>query len=447
MPGWTDHIANVFKSTPILDQALRYNPHYYGPVRDLLRGLDDMDRSARRTLSERLTQRTFAWASKIRGGLPRDVPLQERPLIEQRQLGAHPERFTVPGLMRVGAATSGTTGIPVNLKRSLRCIAAEQAFIDDLLAVWNLTFRNARVARLRAGAVKDVTNRRPPYGVYREGGRKLVLSSNHLSPRTVEWFRDELVRFKPDVLFTHPSSGEALARFLPQGRPLNIPLVLTSSEMLNPAGRALMEGVFHATVLDYYGMAERVVWASGCASESYFFNPAYGRVELLPVEDAEAPRDHRAFEIVATGFWNEAMPLVRYRSGDRVIVPDTYSSQDFEDVTLGLKAVKSIQGRDKENLISPRGEVLVGLTHAAYGVKGLVRLQVIQERLDEITVRVVADPRMGAVDETQLTRNLREFVPDDMRISIRAGDEIERLPSGKTPFLIRRLPGSVEDIP
>jgi hypothetical protein len=36
-------------------------------------------------------------------------------------------------------------------------------------------------------------------------------------------------------------------------------------------------------------------------------------------------------------------------------------------------------------------------------------------------------------------RNLRDFVPPDMHIEIRMVDEIERLPSGKTPFVIRRL--------
>ncbi|MGB7903553.1 MAG: hypothetical protein WCF43_02590, partial [Steroidobacteraceae bacterium] len=132
-------------------------------------------------------------------------------------------------------------------------------------------------------------------------------------------------------------------------------------------------------------------------------------------------------------------PLVRYRSGDRVIVPAAYDEQDIEDVTLGLRPVISIQGRDKEHLISPRGEIIVGLTHAANGVRGLVRMQVVQDAIDSATIRVVADPRAGRVDESQLLKNVYEWVPADMRMTLLYVEDIERLPSGKTPFVIRRI--------
>src|SRR5262249_2243358 len=160
---------------------------------------------------------------------------------------------------------------------------------------------------------KPLSDDAPPYGKYYERGSKLMLSSNHLSPDTAQWFYRELDRFQPEVLFTHPSSGEALAYFMQQdGVTLNIPVVLTSSETLHPSGRRLMEATFHATVVDHYGMAERVVSANGLASGAYFFNPAYGRVELFPTPMNEAPAGYRAYEIVATGYWNEAMPLTRY---------------------------------------------------------------------------------------------------------------------------------------
>lgn len=436
-----NRLTAFLKSTSLIDDALRYNPLFYSPVRKLLQQLDTMDLAARRELADKLTQRTLAWAARLPGAPAASVPLQARLMLTKAQLRDHPERYTLPGLVRIPAATSGTTGIPVRLTRSLRCIASEQAFVDDLLGVWNLNFRDARIAVLRADNVKPALERQPPFGVYRKRGRKLVLSSNHLSPETAAWFGEELERFAPDVLFTHPSSGEALARFLQaQGTTLNLPLVLTSSEMLHASGRQLMETAFNTTVVDYYGMAERGVCASGLAAGNYFFNPAYGRTELEPLHDGEAPPGHRAYEIISTGYWNEAMPLVRYRSGDRAIVPDSYTEHDLELVTLGLKPVWAIQGRDKEHLISPRGEVLVGLTHATYNVRGLVRMQVLQQVCNAIDVRVVVDPRIGAIDESQLMANLRGLVPADMAIAIKVVNEIERLPSGKTPFVIRRLP-------
>jgi phenylacetate-CoA ligase len=440
MPRLIDRLTDAFKRSAVIDDRLRYRHQYYEPVRKLLRELDTMDRAARRALAERLTARTLQWAARLPDGLPRGVPLAERPIIEKDDVRGHPELFCTPALIRIPAATSGTTGIPVKLVRSLANVAVEQAFIDDLLGVWNYSFRSARVARLRADNVKPQSDREPPFGQYRDGGRQLLLSSNHLSALTVDWYFEALRDLRPDVLFTHPSSGEALARLLQQrGLSLEIPVVLTSSEMLHPAGRLLMESVFNATVIDYYGMAERVVLAAGVAAGAYFFNPAYGRVELLPIASGEAPAGRRAFEIVATGYWNEAMPLARYRSGDRAIVPESYTHEDLDDVCLGLKPVMSIEGRDKEHLISPRGEVIVGLTHAAAGIKGLVRMQVLQDAADRATIRVVVDPRVGRIDEAQLLRNAYVWVPADMRLTVEVVDEMERLPSGKTPFVIRRF--------
>lgn len=439
MARLTDRLADVFKRTDVVDSVLRYVPWHYAPVRRLLRELDAMDRAARIELRSRLSARAFGWAARLRDGLPADVPLADRPIIEKSELRDHPQRFRGRRLLSVPAATSGTTGIPVKLVRSLANVAAEQAFIDDLMGVWKYTFKSTKMARLRADSVKRPGERHPPYGQYRQEGRKLILSSNHLAPDTVEWFHRELLRMQPEVLFTHPSSGEALARFMQQrGLSLNIPLVLTSSEMLQPSGRRLMEGVLNATVIDYYGLAERVAFADGLAAGAYYFNPAYGLVELLPIADGEAPPGHRAYEIVATGYWNEAMPLVRYRTGDRAIIPASYSDDDIEDVTLGLKPAISIQGRDKEHLVSPRGEIIVGLTHAAYDVEGLVRMQVMQETLDAATIRVVVDPRSQRFDEAKLLRNLYDWVPSDMRLTVVQVDELERLPSGKTPFVIRR---------
>ncbi|MCV2361756.1 hypothetical protein LNV08_22585, partial [Paucibacter sp. TC2R-5] len=92
---------------------------------------------------------------------------------------------------------------------------------------------------------------------------------------------------------------------------------------------------------------------------------------------------------------------------------------------------------------SPRGEILVGLTHSTYGVAGLVRMQVVQDSLEYIKVNIVQDLCSGGVDTEKLLRNLRDFVPPDMKIEINIVDDIERLPSGKTPFVIQKIAGDV----
>jgi hypothetical protein len=66
-------------------------------------------------------------------------------------------------------------------------------------------------------------------------------------------------------------------------------------------------------------------------------------------------------------------------------------------------------------------------------------MQVIQYAVDRATIRAVVDPRVGHIDKAQLLRNAYQWVPADMRLTIDVVGEMERLPSGKTPFVIRRF--------
>ena len=52
---------------------------------------------------------------------------------------------------------------------------------------------------------------------------------------------------------------------------------------------------------------------------------------------------------------------------------------------------------------------------------------------------VVADPRVGRVNEAELIGNVRKWVPGDMRVTLEHVERIDRLPSGKTPFVNRRV--------
>ncbi len=85
-----------------------------------------------------------------------------------------------------------------------------------------------------------------------------------------------------------------------------------------------------AVTLDYYGLSERVCLATSYEPEQYYFHPLYGHVELFRAASDVSPGGSSA-EIDATGFWNRAMPLVRLRTGDSILIPHHYSDVDLEE--------------------------------------------------------------------------------------------------------------------
>jgi phenylacetate-CoA ligase len=308
-----------------------------------------------------------------------------------------------------------------------------------MLAPYGLRFGAARIASLRGDDVKAPSDRDPPFGIMANSGNHLILSAQHVTSETVDWFYEKLADFKPDIFYVYPSSGEILAlRMLERGMQLPLPLVMSNSEVLHPAGRKVIKEAFMGPVLDHYGVSERVVFAHSRKEGEFWINPAYGRTELIPVADDDLPHGFACAEIIGTGFWNEAMPLVRYRTGDRLIYPESYDDQDLEDVTLGLKPFSGIVGRDKDFVLSSRGE-MIWCAKFAWDTTRIVRIQVIQNSFTAIRILVVGKPGFGDSDLAVLMANVRNKVPADMHVDVELVSELQRLPNGKVPYVIRNV--------
>lgn len=428
------------KRSRVLDTALRYNPLYYDKVAELLRAVEKMDLSERRRLTQRLTERTLGWALATNTKVKAGTAYLDWPILDKEQLRGKEESFRNRGVFAVPAATGGTTGVPIRLWRSLRCVAAEQSFMDHILAPMGISFRTARIAILRSDYVKPPSDRRPPFGIQTHNGRRLILSSQHLDDETVEWYANELNEFAPNVFLVKPSSAESLARRIIQlGLEVRVPVILSSTEVLHNSSRRLLAETFQSIVVDQYGLAERTVFALSKKADAYFINPAYGYAEFRQVSDANFPEHLSCAEIITTGFWNESMPLVRYRTGDLIVYPSSYNSNDLEAVALGLKPFLSIVGRSNDYLISPRGGRLVSINHLLRETTNVVRMQIVQESLDRVRIRVIPDSAYGKADRDILMENVRRKIPDDMTVTIEIVDELETVSSGKVPFVIRRV--------
>jgi phenylacetate-CoA ligase len=258
-----------------------------------------------------------------------------------------------------------------------------------------------------------------------------------LTEASLSHYLQELRAFEPEVLWVYPSSLELLCRLIAAaGETLKIPRVLSSSEVLKPGAWLLARQVLGCRIADYYGQAERIAFAYGFAPTQYFFLPGYSFVELLPhSSDGSAP----AYEIVGTSLWNDAMPLVRYRTGDLLRLPWNYGESEREQVAYGTCAFEGVIGRDQEVLYAPdRMRVLTGIDHIQRQVEHIVRIQVIQEALDRVLISVVPALGFNEADAKRLERNARNKIPRSIDLRIEVTETLERTPQGKTPFVIHR---------
>ena len=430
------------KATRFSSDLARYNPLHYGVVRRSIAEFAQADLENRQRLSQAYCRAVLRWARETIYGRSRPLALADWPILTKQSIRDRPADFLRPTLIRIPAATGGTTGTPLSLARSLRGVAAEQAFIDSLLGD-RLSFRTAKAAVLRAMAVKDRRDDRPPFGMLTQGGRCLVLSSYHLSEKTVWWYRQELQRFRPDILFAYPSM---LARLLNtmglEGERLEVPVILCSSEMMPEGLRGEAESALSGRLIDYYGLAERVCFAWSGDGHNFYFSPAYGRTELLASTiDPHIPGTVAA-RIVATGFWNDSMPLVRYDTGDLAILPAGLSPHEIQEIELGLRPFLGILGRQDETILLPDGTVVYGLNQIPKGIDHASQIQIVQA--EPLCVVLLVVPKRSYVDRDSdaLLKNARARFPPNVDIRVELVERLKQTDAGKTPFVIRLLDGA-----
>jgi phenylacetate-CoA ligase len=208
------------------------------------------------------------------------------------------------------------------------------------------------------------------------------------------------------------------------GARLRVPLVFTSGELLHPGARAAISRAFQARVFDVYGSSETKEIAWECPAGGMHVNADVVRIEI--VDDGGRPVPEGAEgQIVATALVNHAMPLLRYRVGDRgSLLPGRC------ECGLALPLLGVVTGREAEMLELRGGRRIspYALTCALERVGQVLRYQVTQ--LDPGRVRVRAIPHPDA-DRTAMTERigavLRAEVAPELQVEV---EYVDRLPQG-----------------
>lgn len=420
------------------ERLIRRNPLYYGSAQRQFADLQAADLSERASWTQMRLRKVLNVAALTDYG--RSVggsdTLERWPLLNKESVRSNPQSFhSGRRWLRARADTGGTTGLPLRLVRSPQSVTVEQVCLDSVMRGLRTDPRNARIAVLRGDSIKDASDTNPPFWIHALGGRRLILSSNHLSSRTLPDYIAAIRGFAPDLLWVYPTALESLCLLLQRtSERLRVPRVLSSSEMLQPEVWRLAQSVLGCEIADRYGQAERVAVAHALAPHAYRFAPGYAHVELIPESEDDCAR---CYEIVGTSLWNTAMPLVRYRTGDLIRLPRDYGARELQEVALGMRSFDGVIGRAHDVLIAPDGEgVLTGIDHIQRSVEHLLRLQVVQEVPDRVLLRVLPAAEFSDADASRLMRNARLKIPASVDVRIQIVTALQRTHRGKTPFVV-----------
>jgi len=339
-------------------------------------------------------------------------------------------------------ASSGTTGKPTVV-----------GYTRNDLDMWSgVMARSIRAAGGRRGMMAHVAY---GYGLFTGGlgyhygaerlGCALVPVSGGMTERQVQLICD----FEPDILTATPSYALSLVdAFRAQGldpRRSSLKLGSFGAEPWTAAMRDELEEAFDIDALDSYGLSE--VIGPGVAGECVetkdglhiwedHFYP-----EIIDPQTGAAKKDGEFGELVLTSLTKEAMPVIRYRTGDLTrLLPGTARS---------MRRIERISGRSDDmmivrgvNVFPTQIEELLLRVPALSGHYQIILSK--EARLDQLEVQVEARS-LSELNEArahggkELAHAIKAIVGVSAIVTILAPAEIERS-TGKAKRVIDKRP-------
>ncbi len=362
--------------------------------------------------------------------------LRRLPIVRREDLQSRPQEELVARGTELDTCirtrTSGSTGVPLEIlsRRRDRSVFNPSFFRVYLawgLRPWHrLTYFQARPEKLKQRSWYE------SIGIFR---RQMLSSLDDPD----QWLK-AIGAWRPHLIHGYALTLKLLAESaVRRGETVPVPLVASTSGVLDEVGRDLLRRAFGARIVDIYASEEAgSVMAWECPEcEGYHLCVDTVVVELL--RDGRPARPGEDAAVIVTNLSNFTMPLIRYDQGDVVRL-----SAREPVCGRGLPLIESVQGRVGDYVVLRSGRRLTPhpfflvLDHAL----GVGRWQVVQESLERIVVRTTVAEGSKGVATDSIVDGIRKLVGGGVSISVEVVDHLREDPSRKLRSVISLVPES-----
>jgi phenylacetate-CoA ligase len=329
--------------------------------------------------------------------------------------------------------TSGTTG------KALHFYVTKAATAFQWAVWWRHRLRfgvepGSWHANFTGKKVVPLDQQSPPYWRWNRPLRQALLTMHHLTPAKIGSVIEFLNSRRFEFYSGYPSIIHMLAVHASEaGLALRTPprAVFTGAENMLDFQRRDIQKFTGSILTDQYGCSEGCGNASHCPEFVYHEDFEFGMMEgadLYPGSSAKS--------IVCTGFASDVFPLIRYEVGDTGVW-----REDGPGCACGRssRVLLSIEGRQDDYVITPEGTRIMRFDYVFKDALNVKEVQIVQEKLGEIVVRLVRRDGYGSGDEAGIRREINRWISPQLAVRFEYVQEIERERNGKFRAVVSRL--------
>jgi phenylacetate-CoA ligase len=330
--------------------------------------------------------------------------------------------------------TSGSSGGPVRVMRTAMTGIADSAAVFRLFTTHGIKcsqpLAQIRVFRTdvrRLEPSQDLGSWGPPWLEKSQRGPVHRLSVFTPAGEQLRWLRDIQGAY---YLNTLPSNLSRLTKLLRQQntRVENVATVISVGEPVTEELRQACRDWLNAEIVDFFSSAECGVVATQCPAGAGFHVQSEICLAEVLRPNGQACEIGETGDLVVTPFYNFAMPLIRYRTGDIA----TVGAQCPCGRTLPVLDGPITRAANQIDVGSHRRwTVPAGFADRLEQYLGPCPWQLVQEAPAEISLRFCKPAGIGDVDAFGAARYLGSLLPSDLTVRCTEVDIVGRGAGGK----------------
>jgi len=335
--------------------------------------------------------------------------------------------------------SGGSTGEPVVFKQDSNYLISNLAnsylakfwrgagLYDNTVVLW--------------GAERDIFEGKKPFKLTIKDFllNTLRLNTFVLSNENKRTYVQLLNKIKPKLVVSYVHSIYELAKYarkngleVKQQNAIHVAAGTVHSFM-----RKEIESVFSCRVFDHYGSREAGAIASECsAHKGLHIMMEHALVEVVDSRGKPC-KPGESGDIVITTLNNYSMPLIRYKIGDVGVL----SNESNCECGCNYPKLEKIIGRSTDLFKTSKGEDVDGefFTHLFYFVEGIKLFQVIQEEIDNITVKIVKDGEVSSRSLLEINKKIKMVMGETCKVRFEYVGDIPKTATGKYLYTISKI--------